>query len=204
VVLLLDTGFRLGEAMSSGASRIKRKRWVDQKGRWHEGTWLALPKGTTKNGKARDVPCTKRVLSILPELNERARNGRWFPWAMGSSGPLYLLQNIREDMKEKGFDIDDIVLHTFRHTCASRLADNGMDLVSLRDWLGHSDIKITAQRYVHRMTGHLWVGAGILDGVNGTDGEDGGNEVDDGDVFSMSDRLTSGRDRDSTATMGHC
>src|SRR3546814_15072666 len=85
---------------------------------------------------------SERVLSILDELNERSENARWFPWAIGSSGPLYLLQNIRADMKGMGFQFDDVVLHTMRHTCASRLADNGIDLVSLRDWLGHSDIKI--------------------------------------------------------------
>src|SRR3546814_4999236 len=75
----------------------------------------------TKNGKARDVPFTDRVLSILDELNERSENARWFPWAIGSSGPLYLLQNIRADMKGMGFQFDDVVLHTMRHTCASRL-----------------------------------------------------------------------------------
>src|SRR3546814_6680497 len=81
---------------------------------------------------------------------------RWFPWAIGSSGPLYLLQNIRADMKGMGFQFDDVVLHTMRNTCASRLADNGIDLVSLRDWLGHSELKITAGRYeIGRPTSEL-------------------------------------------------
>ena len=205
VVLLLDTGFRLGEAMQCGPSSVKRKRWFDHKGKMHEGVWLGLLRGTTKNDKPRDVPCTQRVLTILKELNERAANGRWFPWALGSSGPLYLLQNIRADMKARGFDFDDVKLHTFRHTCATRLCEGGMDLVSLRDWLGHSDIKITAGRYVHLMNGHIFRGASILDMYGpGSIGSDGGNEEDDGEDVSKSDHLTSGRDRATVATLGTC
>src|SRR3546814_2529742 len=86
IILLLDTGFRLTEALHCNRSFVKRKRWFDVEGNAHEGIWIALPKHITKNGKARDVPCTDRVLSILDELNERSENARWFPWAIGSSG----------------------------------------------------------------------------------------------------------------------
>ena len=171
-VILLDTGCRLTEAILSGPSWVKRRRWTDPlTGEIQEGVWLSIPRRTiykgreitvTKNGKPRDVPLTDRALHAVLELNQRVEDGRWFPWAKGSSGPLYHLQGIRQDMKERGFQFDDVVLHTMRHTCATRLAEGGLDLVALRDWLGHSDIKITAGRYLHLMNSHVWRGQVIL------------------------------------------
>lgn len=175
--LLLGTGFRLGEALSCGPSSVKRKRWADHTGKTYEGVWLGLSGAVTKSGKPRDVPLTMALQTILPVLAANQAGGRWFPWRQGSSGPLYLLQNIRDDMRAEGFDFDDVVLHTFRHTCATRLAEGGMDLIGLRDWLGHSDIKITAGRYVHLMNGHIHVGASILDSYGSTPSDCGNVEL---------------------------
>ncbi|MEM8575910.1 MAG: site-specific integrase [Pseudomonadota bacterium] len=161
--LLMGTAFRLGEALSCGPSNVKRKRWTDHTGKTYEGVWLGLSGAVTKGGKPRDVPLTKELQELLPILNQNQAGGRWFPWKPRTSGAWYLLQNICEDMKLRGYDMSDVVLHTFRHTCATRLAEGGLDLIGLRDWLGHSDIKITASRYVHLMNGHIHVGAAILD-----------------------------------------
>lgn len=169
LTLLSNTGFRLGEALSCGAANVRKKHWKDHTGERFSGTWLGLPGSVTKNGKPRDVPATDVVIDLLPELQMNQCNGRWFPWDRGDARPLRMLVKIREDMKAKGFNIDDVVLHTFRHTCATRLAEGGMDLIGLRDWLGHSDIKITADRYVHLMNSHIYRGASILD-MYGTSG----------------------------------
>ncbi len=40
-------------------------------------------------------------------------------------------------------------IHVLRGTCASRLARAGVPLVHAHRLLGHSDPKITAQRYTH-------------------------------------------------------
>ncbi len=39
--------------------------------------------------------------------------------------------------------------HTLRHTYATRCIENGMDVKSLSEMMGHADVKITMQRYVH-------------------------------------------------------
>jgi len=198
--VLLDTGCRLSEALHSGPSSIKRKPGKDRQGRRVEGVWLHLPRQITKSGKARDIPLTSRLRELLPELTANAAGGRWFPWPIGSSGPLYLLQCIREDMKLRGFDFDNVKLHTFRHTCATRLAEGGMDLLALRDWLGHSDIKITAGRYLHLMNAHIYPGVLILEEYAGTYGADGGNDDEDGSEFSMDESRPSGRNCDTPVT----
>ncbi len=39
--------------------------------------------------------------------------------------------------------------HTLRHTYATRCIESGMDVKSLSEMMGHADVKITMQRYVH-------------------------------------------------------
>ena len=76
-------------------------------------------------------------------------------------------ENIRQDVKEAGLNIDDVTLHTLRHTCLTRLAQGGMGLLQLQQWAGHSDPKITADRYVHLRPNDLVGGLDILESSNG-------------------------------------
>lgn len=164
VIQQLDMGFRLGECLSCGPRSVRRKTWVDPvTGEAFSETFLGLDAVGTKSQRSRDVPVTRRVEALIPQLNSMAKAGRWYPWPVKSSVPWTMWEVVRRDMKAKGYDVDDVKQHTFRHTCATRLAEGGLDLVSLRDWLGHSDISITAGRYVHLMANHLHRGARILD-----------------------------------------
>lgn len=203
LTILLDEGMRLSEALSLGQRSVKLKRWLDPvSGSMVEGHYLGLERYVTKSDKPRDVPMTRRVLALMPALNAQATQGRWFPWVKDGSGPWYLWSNIRDDMADKGFDVSDVKLHTFRHTCATRLAENGMDLLGLRDWLGHADIKVTAERYVHLMSSHIYRGAGILDRLNGDVPLPPSPTIDDEESggFTMAERQPSGRERDSLGT----
>jgi integrase len=62
--------------------------------------------------------------------------------------------------------LKDVTWHTFRHTFASRLNSNGADLVTVKDLLGHSDIK-TTMRYPHtnreaKRRAVAWVGVTLV------------------------------------------
>lgn len=39
--------------------------------------------------------------------------------------------------------------HELRHSCASLLLSHGFTLKDVQEWLGHSDIKMTANVYGH-------------------------------------------------------
>jgi len=44
--------------------------------------------------------------------------------------------------------VENVTWHTFRHTFATRLNRRGVDIVTVKELLGHSDIKMT-MRYAH-------------------------------------------------------
>ncbi|EQB12674.1 tyrosine-type recombinase/integrase [Novosphingobium lindaniclasticum] len=194
ITVALDTGFRLSELLSLGQRSLRMKRWVDPvTGQKFEAAYIGLERYVTKSDKPREVPCTDRLLRTIPLLNALAVKGRWFPWKPGASGIHYFLLNLRADMEAAGYDISDVSMHTMRHTCATRLAVGGMDLLALRDWLGHSDIKITAQRYIHLMSSHLYRGAAILN-LGGTIPAGGIIEPEESETSTLNNIPSSGND----------
>ncbi len=138
--VLLDTAFRRSEAMMLGDKSVVM---VDVDGQ--RRPFLALPMHKTKNGRPAWCP---RGHHRWPagRLSKQAVGGRWFPL---DNTAWYMFDNIRRDVKAMGHDIDDVGLHTLRHTCITRLALGGMELSACPCGPGHSDVSITAKRYSH-------------------------------------------------------
>jgi integrase len=44
-----------------------------------------------------------------------------------------------------------VTFHTFRHTCASLLFEEGRNIKQVQEWLGHADPGFTLRTYVHLM-----------------------------------------------------
>ena len=44
-----------------------------------------------------------------------------------------------------------MTFHTFRHTCASLLFEEGRNVKQVAEWLGHADPSFTLRTYVHLM-----------------------------------------------------
>ena len=61
--------------------------------------------------------------------------------------PRLCLKKFKNILKELGFS--NYTFHTLRHTFATRCVENGFDVKSLSEILGHSNINTTMQRYVH-------------------------------------------------------
>jgi integrase len=127
--------------------------------------FIGLPRYATKNDKPRLVPATQAVIDLIPTLNAQAvpdkATGqlRWFPL---DASAWYMWDNVRHDVKLLGGDIDDVGLHTLRHTCITRLAKGGMELQRLSMFAGHSSVMITASRYSHLQAQDLADAARIL------------------------------------------
>ncbi len=167
--LLIDTGFRLSEALSVGPGSLQTSLVRTPDGSKHVH-FLTLDRYGTKSDKPRRVPASAAILQEAEALSGQAVGGLWFP--MKHTLAWYMHKQIREDLKKNGMEIGDITLHTFRHTCLSRLSRGGMDIVRLKEWAGHSDIKITAERYLHLIPADLVMGLDIINrvGSNGATG----------------------------------
>ena len=131
VAMAIDTGFRKTELLN-----LKVADCVDN--------YAVLHAGTTKSGKARSVPLTKRVRAIV-EKRRALGYTKLFP---DLSDPM--LRKRWDALRDYMGKTDDIqfVVHMLRHTCASRLAQAGKNATFIQSWMGHSSIMVT-QRYMH-------------------------------------------------------
>jgi len=164
VKFLLDTGCRLGEATNAkfdDLSEIKQKD--PETGEERAYTFVLFRRYKTKNDRPRRIPLTQRVVDELPMLRLISPDGRLFP--MKNAKAWYMWDTIRTDLKaQRRMNLDDVVLHTLRHTCISRLADK-LPIQKVSEWAGHSDISITRDVYMHLNTGSLLEGVSVLEGA---------------------------------------
>ena len=61
--------------------------------------------------------------------------------------PNYVSHKLRKILKKH--NLPYIRFHDLRHTCASILLSKGWSLKDIQEWLGHSDIAVTANIYTH-------------------------------------------------------
>lgn len=102
---------------------------------------LHFPKRTTKNSKARVVPVPKAAQKYL--------------WALplADTYPHYWAFYDEFCAAKKAAGLDHINIHDLRHTCASWLINQGVDLYTVAAILG--DTLQQAQRYAHLAQGTL-------------------------------------------------
>lgn len=151
VAVALDTGGRLSELLAM------EPRWIRK---IPDGSWLlTFPGHVTKSGKSRTIPLTGRAVSIL--INRLDKPKVW-PEGWNKHTITHAWARMRKRLKMQG-DVE-FVFHACRHTCATRLLETTNNLVLVRDWLGHSDIRVTT-RYTKVVGNTLLAGAAALNRV---------------------------------------
>ena len=149
-MFLLDTGARVNEALTL--------TWEDLA---HHQDFARVTFYRTKNGRARTVPLTARAADCL----RRARaEGRSRPFPVAYHAMWVAFDKARKAAALGGSEA--LVVHSLRHTCASRLVQRGAALHLVKDWLGHSSLDLTL-RYSHLATDALNPLAGLLESCHG-------------------------------------
>ena len=144
VEVLVDTGCRLSEVLDLLYDDVNFETNLIT-------IWI------NKGDKPRSIPMTSRVGGIL---QTRKTNG--------ASKPFYINKYQAENAwtwvrKEMGYSGDtEFVMHALRHTTATRLIDKGIDLYTVKEWLGHSTIQVT-ERYAHLNPDKLVHAANMLE-----------------------------------------
>lgn len=157
-MLLLTTGIRRGECFGlqwkdidfeNRLIRIERNVTYTS----IEGISVGLPKTNTS---IRSIPLTNSVLNLLVDYKKQENNvvtikDNMFLFHSNESyftphDPTYITKHMKKFMKE--INLPDMSPHDLRHTCASLLLENGADIKSVQDMLGHSDASTTLNFYV--------------------------------------------------------
>lgn len=92
----------------------------------------------------RMIPVSYEILHMLDEIHNDQS------YIFGGSKPLEprtMQYQFKKILKEAM--ISDRNFHILRHTFATNCIENGVDVKSLCEILGHSDVRITLNRYVH-------------------------------------------------------
>lgn len=139
VLLSLNTGMRRGELFDLKWSAIN----LDTK-------TITVRGETTKTSDTRHIPMNKESLYVLKNWKKQSTKFRYvFPSQEG--GRLEDIKSAWLKLLERA-QIIDFRWHDMRHDFASRLVMAGVPLNTVRDLLGHSDIKMTL-RYAHLAPG---------------------------------------------------
>lgn len=141
VVLCLNTGLRRGELFNLAWEDIDLKRAM-----------LTVEGAGAKSGKTRHVPLNDEARQVLTDWQATTgkAEGLVFPGPTGNR-----LNNITKSWTAllKAAKITSFRFHDCRHTFASRLVMAGVDLNTVRELLGHADLKMTL-RYAHLAPEH--------------------------------------------------
>jgi len=133
IILDLNTGLRRGELFNL--------KWNDV-----DRAMLTVKGEGAKTGQTRHVPLNQEAYSVLYQWKTQSQDNKLvFPGKGGGR-----LTNVNNSWRKllKDANITDFRFHDMRHHFASRLVMAGVDLNTVRELLGHADIKMTL-RYSH-------------------------------------------------------
>ena len=141
VLVALNTGLRKGE--------IFNLRWADVD---LFARRLTVRGEGAKSGQTRYVPLNDEALSALREWRKHSgSDGYVFPGRVEGQ-PLEDIKHAWGPLLQAAL-IANFTVHDLRHTFASNLVMRGVDLNTVRELLGHADIKMTL-RYAHLAPEH--------------------------------------------------
>jgi len=148
-LLLMNTGMRRGEMFNL--------RWQDVD---FVNKRITVIGNTSKTGQTRYIPLNVEAFNVLQMWSKQTQRETGFVF-IGKNGSRFT--NIDKAWKVllREAKINDFRLHDLRHHFASRLVSAGIDLNSVRELLGHSDIKMTL-RYAHLAPGRLIDAVAVL------------------------------------------
>jgi integrase len=139
VTVLLHTGFRRGELLGL--------RWRDVD---FKAGVLTVPK--SKNGDTRHVPMTSTVRELLSRRARTLdRDVLVFPNSEGTRDFRWAKKTFPHAVRAA--EIEDFRLHDTRHTFASRLAMEGVELLTIKNLGGWKSLTMVA-RYAHLSPEH--------------------------------------------------
>ncbi len=158
VLISLFTGIRIGElcslkwkdvSLKDGVLKIsktlQRIRNCEPGGKSKTVVIISTPKSESS---VRNIPLPHFLLFRLAQLKKNARDEDYILTGSGRYAEPRRCQYRFKKMTRKA-GIGDINCHALRHTFATRCVELGVDAKTISELLGHSNVNITLNRYVH-------------------------------------------------------
>lgn len=142
-LIALFTGMRAGEIVGL------KWRHVDLVNRTVRV--VSTIRGDTKSRKARSIPIHDQLAEVLAGMDRNTRyvldSGHGCP-ACTANNYLIWLYRICDQVGIARYRV-----HDFRHTFAARLIASGADVYTVKELMGHADLRTTISTYGHLMPG---------------------------------------------------
>ncbi|OHB90219.1 MAG: hypothetical protein A3D89_03630 [Planctomycetes bacterium RIFCSPHIGHO2_02_FULL_52_58] len=153
VIVALNTGMRLGEILGLRWEQVDLRHG-----------FILLDK--TKNGERREIPINSVLRATLEAIPHGPESEYVF---VDRNGRPYKSVNTSFPTACKRAGITDFRFHDLRHTFASHLRMAGVDIVTIKELLGHKTLTMTL-RYAHLFPGHRAEAVSVLEErLSGTD-----------------------------------
>ena len=169
IVFILHTGLRISEliALTWDDISFQTERMYIRKNapisKNYGDKFSAKVTTPKRESSKRTIPLDKMAMDIVRELRSKSKTDVVFA---NTNGGMLSRRNVYRTLenivRRSGIDKNPS-LHDLRHTFASELIRNGVDMKKVSQILGHSSVKTTMDIYVHNSDDDLDSVKGILD-----------------------------------------
>ena len=156
IIICLNTGLRIGEicalkweSIDLEKRSIKVKQTMQRVYNKVDKTSSIVIDTPKSDSSIRSIPISTKLYNILKPLKKKYSKNSYF--LSGSAYTYIEPRNYQKMFKTlmKNCKIKDCHFHCLRHSFSTDCINVGMDAKSLSEILGHSDVRITLNRYVH-------------------------------------------------------
>jgi integrase len=158
VILAKETGLRIGELCALQLSDLDLENGTITINKTMQRIKNFEPNAKTKTKIVITEPKSKKSVRIIPlpasiiPIAKKLYKDNNSDVYLLTGTPKYIepriLQKKFKDLME-ALNIKDISVHSLRHNFASRAVENGFDVKSLSEILGHATVRFTLEKYVH-------------------------------------------------------
>lgn len=148
IILALTTAARIGAVLDLTWDRVDFARAQIR---------LSLPDATTRKGRA-TVPINANLMAALKEARAGAMTDHVIEW---NGKPVASIKT-GFNAAAAAAQLEGVTPHVLRHTAAVWMAEDGVDMEEIAQYLGHEDSRITRRVYARFSPGHLQKAAASL------------------------------------------
>lgn len=149
ILLMLSTAARIGAVLDLTWDRVDFDR---------NQIRLRLDDSSTRKGRA-TVPMNAGVRASLQDAYKTGLSDYVVEW--GGQPVKSIKKGFSKAVEKAG--LTNVSPHVLRHTAAVHLAEAGIPMAEISQYLGHEDERITARVYARFSPGHMQKSADVLD-----------------------------------------